>query len=127
MIRLPLHYRNLCVTVATACDDDDPVDARFAWGGEVLDRGFGGDVKDLFGGLEGDYGFEGRDGVLAVRRDEFRDLVPGHALFLKGCVRQLFADIVGHLNDEPNRIRHAGFLHPVHNVRSVVIEQMAAE
>ncbi len=85
-IGLTFHYRNLCITVPPASDNDDPVNTRFAWGGKVLDRGFGGDVKDFFGSLERDNGFEGRDRVLAVRRDEFRDLAPGGATGLpRGC------------------------------------------
>ncbi len=117
----------LCVTVASAANDDDPVNTGFAWGDEVLEGSFGGDGEDLLGGLETDDAFEGRDCVLAVGRDEFRDLVSWHALFLKGRVGQLFADVVGHLNDHPHRIRHAGFLHPFHHIRRVVVQQMSTE
>ena len=88
------------------------MDAGFAWGGEVLGGAFGGDGEDLPGGLEADDAFKRRDGVLAVGRDEFRDLVPGHALLLKGRVGELFADVVGHLNNHADRIGHAGSLHP---------------
>ena len=84
-------------------------------------------MEDLFGGVEADDAFERWDRVLTVRRDEFRDLVLGHALFLKGRVGQLFADVVGHLNDHSDRIRHAGFLHPFRNIRSIVVQQVTAE
>jgi hypothetical protein len=119
--------RNLSIAVASATHDNDPVNARFAWGGEVLEGGFGGYGEDLLGGLEGDDAFEGRDGVLAVGRDEFRDLVSWHALFLKGRVGQLLADVVGHFNDHADRICHARFLHPLHHIRCVVIQQMPTE
>ena len=119
---LPSPHWNLSVTVPAATNDNDPVDARFARRGEVLEGGFGGDGEDLLGRLEADDAFEGGDGVLAVGRDEFRDLVPRHPLFLKGRVGELLADVVGHLNDHADRISHAGFLHPLHHIRGVVIQ-----
>ena len=103
------------------------MNAVFAWGLEVLEGGFGGDGEDLLCGFEGDDAFEGRDGILAVRRDEFWYLVPWQALFLMGCVGQLLADVVGHLNDHADWICHAGFLHSRHYIRDVVIEQMTSE
>ena len=124
---LPSPHWNLSVTVPAATNDNDPVNAGFAGGGEVLEGGFGGDGEDLLCGLEADDAFEGRDGVLAVGRDEFRDLVSWRALFLKGCVGQLLADVVGHLNDHPDRVRHPGFLHPLHHIRGVVVQQVSAE
>lgn len=119
--------RNLSVAVPSTANDNDPVDAGFAWGSQVLEGGFGGDGEDLFGGLETDDAFEGRDCVLAVGRDEFRDLVSWHALFLKGRVGQLLADVVCHFNDHADRIRHPRFLHPLHHIRGVVVQQMATE
>ena len=119
--------RHLNVTIASAANDDNPMNAGFAWGGEVLEGGFGGDGEDLHCGLEADDTFEGRDGVLAVGRNEFRDLVLWHALLLKDRIRQLLADFVGHLNDHADRICHAGFLHPLHHIRRVVIQKMATE
>ena len=83
--------------------------------------------EDLLCGLEADDAFEGGDGVLAVRRDEFGDLVSWHALFLKGRVGQLLADVIGHLDDHSHWIRHAGFLHPLHHIRRIVIEQVPTE
>jgi hypothetical protein len=103
------------------------VDAGFTWGGEVFERGFGGDGEDLLGGLDADDAFEGRDGVLAVGCVEFRDLVPRHALFFKGRVGQLLADVVGYFDDHADWIRHAGFLHSLHHIRGIVIQQMATE
>jgi len=114
-------HRYLCVGVPSSANDNDPVNARFAWGGEILEGGFGGDREDLPCGLEADHAFERWNGVLAVRRDKFRDLVLRHALFLKGCVGQLLADVVGHLNDHPDRIRQAGLLHSLHHVRSIMV------
>ena len=122
-----LRNRHLCIAVSSSTNDDNPVNAGFSWGGEVLEGGLGGDGEDLLCGFEGDDALEGGDGVLAVGRDEFRDLVPGHALFLKSCVGQLLADVVGHFNDHPHRIRHPGFLHPFHYIRGVVIQQMPTE
>lgn len=119
--------RHLCVAVASAANDDDPVNTGFAWGDEVLQGGFGGDGEDLLCHLKADGAFEGRDGVLAVGRDEFRDLVPRHSLLLKGRVGQLLADVVGHFNDHAHWICHAGFLHPFHHIRGVVIQQMPTE
>jgi|GEM_PF-2142817 len=49
-------------------------------GGEVLEGGFGSQGQELQGGLKRDYALERRNGILAVGRDEFRDLVFGHAL-----------------------------------------------
>ncbi len=118
---------HLRIAVATTTNDHDPVNAGFAWGDEILVGGFGGDGKDLLCGLEADDAFEGGDGVLAVGRDEFRDLVPWHALFLKSGVSELLAYVVGHLNDHADRIGHAGFLHPLHHIRGVVVEQMSTE
>ena len=43
---------------------------------------------------------------------------------IEGCERQLLADVVGHFNDYPDRFRHAGFLHPLHDIRRIVIQQM---
>ena len=103
------------------------MDAGLAGGGEVLEGGFGSDGEDLLCGLEADDAFEGRDGVPAVGRDEFGDVVPWHALLLKGRVGQLLADVVGHLNDHADWICHAGFLHSLHHIRGVVIQQMATE
>lgn len=48
--------------------------------------------------------FEGGDGVFAVGRDEFQDLVSRHALLLMDCEGQLLADVVGHLNDHTDRV-----------------------
>lgn len=31
----------MCVAVPSAANDDDPMDAGFAWGGEVFEGGFG--------------------------------------------------------------------------------------
>ena len=56
--------RHLRVAVASATNNDDPVNTGFAWGGEVLEGGFGGDGEDLLCRLEADDAFEGRDGVL---------------------------------------------------------------
>ena len=69
------HNRNLRVAVASTANDYDPVNAGFAYRGEILQGGFGGDGEDLSGGLKSDDAFEGWDGVFAVGRDEFRDLV----------------------------------------------------
>jgi len=41
---------------------------------------FGGQGQDLQGGLKRDDGFKGRNSVIAVGRDEVRDLFPRHAL-----------------------------------------------
>jgi hypothetical protein len=120
-------YGHLGVAVASTANDNDPMNAGFAWGCEVLEGSFRGDGEDLRGGLEADDAFEGGDCVLAVGRNEFGDLVPRHPLFLKGCVGQLLADVVGHLNDHADRIRHAGFLHPFHYIRGIVIQQMPTE
>ena len=122
-----LGHWHLCIAVPSATDDNNPVNAGFSWGDEVLESGFGGDGEDFLCGIEADHAFEGRDGVLAVGRDEFRDLVSWHALFLKGRVSQLLADVVGHLNDHPDRVRHPGFLHPLHHIRAVVVQQMPTE
>ena len=103
------------------------MDAGFAWGIQVLEGGFGRDGQNLPGGIETDDAFKGRDGILAVGRNEFRNLVLRHALFLKGCVGQLLSNVVGHFNNESDRIRHAGLLHPLHHVRSVVVQQMTTE
>ena len=110
---------NLSIAVAAAANDDDPVNSRFARGGEILDGGFGGDVKDLFGGVETYDAFESRDGILAVRRDEFGNLVLRHALLFKGRVGQLLADVVGQLNDESDRIFIFGLRHQIRNIRAV--------
>jgi hypothetical protein len=40
---------------------------------------------------------------------------------------QGIADVVGHLDDHPDRIRHAGLLHSLHHVRSIMVQQMTAE
>lgn len=66
--------------------------------------------EDLRCGLETDDGHEGRDGVLAVGRNEFGNFMFRHALFLNGCVGQLFDEVVRHLNDHSDQIRHAGLL-----------------
>lgn len=91
--------QGLSIAVPYAANDNNPMDARFARGGAVLERGFGGDGEDLLGRLEADDTFEGRDGVLAVGCDEFRDLVSGLALFLNSRVGQLLADVLGLLDD----------------------------
>lgn len=100
---------------------------RFAWGAEVLEGGFGGDGEDLLFRLEANEAFEGRDGVLAVGGDEFRDLVPWRALFLKGREVQLLANFGGHLNDHADRVCHAGLLHSLHQVRRIVVQQIPTE
>jgi hypothetical protein len=48
-------------------------------------------------------------------------------LDFSGSVGPLLADVVGHLNDHADWVRHTGFLHPLHHVRGVVIQQMATE
>ncbi len=50
-----------------------------------------------------------------------------HPLFLKGCVGQLLANVVGHLDDHADRIRHAMLLHPFHHIRGIVIQQVPTE
>ena len=119
--------KGTCVTAPAAADHNDPVDAGFARGDEVPEGAFGGDGKDLPGCIEAYDAREGGDGVLAVRRVEFRNLAAWYALFLKSRIRQLLADVVGHLNDHADWIRHAGFLHSPHHVRGVVIEQLTSE
>jgi len=119
--------RNLCIAISSAANDHDPMDAKFAWDGEVLESGFGGDGEDLLGGFKADDAFEGRNGVFGVGRDEFRDLVPRHALLLKGPVCQLLADVVRHLNDDADRIGHARVLHSFHDIRPVVRQQVPTQ
>ncbi len=65
-------HRNLRIAVASTAND--PMDSVFARGGEVLEDGFGRDRQDLLRGLKADDALGCRDGVLAVGRDEFRDL-----------------------------------------------------
>lgn len=91
--------QGLSIAVPSAANDNNLMDAQFAWCGEVLEGDFGGDREDLNCGLEADDTFEGWDGVLAVGCDEFRDLVSGLALFLNSRVGQLLADVLGHLED----------------------------
>lgn len=56
------------------------MDAGLAWGGKVLEGGFGSDGKDLLCCVEAHDAFEGRDGVFAVGRDGFRNLVSRRSL-----------------------------------------------
>jgi hypothetical protein len=67
------------VTVASAANDDDPVNAEFAWGGEVLVGGFGGAGEDLPGSLEADNAFESNTPLPSEDRSSY-DSVMGRKI-----------------------------------------------
>lgn len=114
---------HLSITVAAGTDHDDPVVSAGARAAEVLFGGVGGDGEQSAGDGERQDRLECGNSVARQGGDAFGDFVLLHTVMLQHRVCDLLAVVIGHLDNQANRVGDTRLEHALGDVRTVVLKQ----